>query len=117
MHELSVTERILDIALKHAAQNQVTKIHSITLKVGGLTDLEDSWLQHYFDYLSSETIAQGAQLKIIRVGIELRCEECKTFFATENADLQDQKCPHCASTKGFSVLSGREYFIEEMVAE
>lgn len=117
MHELPVTERILDIALKHAARNKVTKIHSITLKVGGLTDLEDKWLQHYFDYLSSETIAQGAELKVVRVGIELRCGECKTFFKTKNANLQEQRCPHCSSTEGFSVLSGREYSIEEMVAE
>lgn len=117
MHELPVTERILDIALKHAAMNQVSKIHSISLKVGGLTDLEDKWLQHYFDYLSKDTIARGAILKIIRGGIELRCGECKTFFATENTNLQEQQCPHCESVQGFEVRSGREYSIEEMVAE
>lgn len=117
MHELPVTEKILNIALKHAEKNEARKIHSITLRVGGLTDLQDKWLQHYFDYLSKDTIASGAQLIIIAEGVRLRCGECKTLIETEKSDLQDQKCPHCGATEGFSILSGREYFIEEMTAE
>lgn len=117
MHELPVTEKILDIALKHAEKNEAKKIHSITLRIGGLTDLQDEWLQHYFDYLSKDTIASGAQLIIIPEGIRLRCTECKTLIETEKNDLQDQKCPHCGTTEGFSIFSGREYYIEEMTAE
>lgn len=117
MHELPVTEKILSIALKHAEKSQATKIHSITLKVGGLTDLQDKWLQHYFDYLSRDTIAQGAVLLIVREGIRLRCGECKAIIETEKTDIQEQKCSHCGVTEGFSILSGRGYFIEEMTAE
>ena len=50
MHELQVTESILDIVLRHAEANQVNKILSIQLKVGELSDLEDEWIQRYFDY-------------------------------------------------------------------
>lgn len=117
MHELPVTEKILAIALKHAAKNEATKIHSITLRVGGLTDLQDTWLQHYFDYLSKDTIASNAKLIIIPEGIRLRCGECNTLIETDKRDLQDQKCPHCGATEGFSILSGREYYIEEMTAQ
>jgi len=117
MHELPVTEKILDIALKHAAANGATKIYSITLRVGGLTDLEDKWLQHYFDYLSRDTIADGAKLIIINAGIRLRCSACKTIIETTKENLQDQKCPHCNATHDLTILSGREYFIEEMMAQ
>lgn len=117
MHELPVTEKILDIALKHAEKNDAKKIFSITLRVGGLTDLKDEWLQHYFDYLSKETIADEAELIIIPGEIRLRCGECKTLIETDKSDLEDQKCPHCGATEGFSILSGREYFIEEMTAQ
>lgn len=117
MHELPVTEKILAIALKHAEQNKAKKIHSITLRVGGLTDLKDEWLQHYFNYLSKDTIASGAKLIIIAEGIRLRCGKCKTLIETDTKDLQDQRCPHCGETEGFSILSGREYFIEELTAE
>jgi hydrogenase nickel incorporation protein HypA/HybF len=117
MHELPVTEKILAIALKHAEQNEANRIHSITLRVGGLTDLQDEWLQHYFNYLSKDTIASGAKLIIIPEGIKLRCGECKTLIETKKRDLQNITCPHCSATEGFSILSGRGYFIEEMTAQ
>ncbi len=117
MHELPVTERILSIALRHAAQNEATKIFSITVKVGGLTDLRDTWLQHYFDYLSKDTIAEGAKLLIIKEKALLQCGKCKTQIATTKEDVQDLKCPQCHANQGFTILSGKEYFIEEMMAE
>lgn len=117
MHELPVTEKILDIALKHAEANGASKIYSITLRVGGLTELEDKWLQHYFDYLSKDTIASGARLIVITSGVQLSCGECRTLIETKKKELQDLVCPHCGATEGFSILSGREYFIEELEAE
>lgn len=117
MHELPVTEKILEIALKHAAQNGATRIYSITLRVGGLADLEDTWLQRYFDYLSRDTIAGGAMLVILHEGVRLRCSACKTVLETTKDEMQEQNCPHCGATQGFSILSGREYFIEEMTAQ
>ncbi|NNK95411.1 MAG: hydrogenase maturation nickel metallochaperone HypA [Desulfobacterales bacterium] len=117
MHELPVTEKILTLALKHAEQNEVNKIHSITLHVGRLTDLKDQWLQHYFNYLSKDTIAQDARLIIIPEAIRLQCGKCRTLIETEKRDLQDITCPHCGADGGFSIKAGRGYFIEEMTAE
>jgi hydrogenase nickel incorporation protein HypA/HybF len=114
MHELPVTEKILAIALKHAEQNGAQRICSITLQVGRLTELQDEWLQHYFDYLSKDTIARDARLIIVPEPIQLRCGECKTMIATEKRDLQDITCPHCGADGGFSIMSGRGFYIEEM---
>ncbi len=117
MHELPVTEKILNIALKHAAANNVSRIFSITLQVGGLTDLQDKWLQHYFDYLSKDTIAEGAKLLINKGEVTLRCSTCKTVVETTGEKLQEQTCPHCGADDYFTILSGREYYIDEMTAE
>ena len=117
MHELPVTEKILTIALKHAEQNGVKIIHSITLHVGRLTDLQDEWLQHYFNYLSKDTIARDARFIIVPEPIKLRCGECGTIIETEKRDLHDITCPHCGADGGFSIISGRGYYIEEMEAE
>ena len=114
MHELPVTEKILDIALKHAEQNGAKKISSITLHVGRLSDLQDEWLQHYFNYLSKDTIASDARLIIVPEVIKLRCGACGTIIETEKRDLQDTTCPHCNADGGFSIMSGRGYYIEEM---
>ena len=65
MHELPVTESILKIVLKHARVSGVRKVRTIRLIVGKLSDLEDEWIQRYFDYLSKGTVAEGARLGVI----------------------------------------------------
>ena len=52
MHELYVTKSIHRIALKHALQNNVTKVLSVNLEIGALSDMQNEWLQKYFDRLS-----------------------------------------------------------------
>ena len=47
MHELPVTESILKVVLKYAAANNVSKVVSVKLEVGKLSDLADEWIQRY----------------------------------------------------------------------
>ncbi len=60
---MPVTESILNVVLKHAAMNKAEKVIFVNLQIGKLSDLQDEWLQRYFDYLSKGTIAEGAKLK------------------------------------------------------
>jgi hydrogenase nickel incorporation protein HypA/HybF len=113
MHELQVTERILEIALKYAEPNQVEKIVAIHLKIGELSDLEDEWIQKYFDYLSKGTIAEGAQLKIQRTPVVMECEDCGFSFEIDLKETKDILCPECGHSK-CNLISGREYRIENM---
>ena len=116
MHELPVTQSILDIVLKHAQMNGVTKIHTISLAIGKMSDLEDEWVQRYFDYLSKDTIAQGARLKIERTPVVLGCDSCSHNFEVDIKKMEDIVCPQCGEKK-FSLISGREYYIKNMEAE
>ena len=116
MHELPVTQSILDIVLKHAKMNNVTKIHAINLAIGEMSDLENEWVQHYFDYLSKNTIAQGARLNIERTPVVLKCESCSNNFEVDIRKIEDIVCPLCGE-KEFSLISGREYYIKNMEAE
>ena len=113
MHELPITESILKIVLKHAEMNGVRKVRAIHLQVGKLSDLEDDWIQRYFDYLSKGTIAEGAKLKIERMPVMVRCNACCTSYEADIARMGDLVCPACGE-KGGTLLSGREYTIKEM---
>jgi len=113
MHELPITESILKIVLKHAEMNNARKVLAIHLQVGKLSDLEDEWIQRYFDYLSKGTLAEGAKLKIERTPIMVQCHACSTAYEAEIARMDDLVCPACGE-KGGTLLSGREYFIKEM---
>jgi hydrogenase nickel incorporation protein HypA/HybF len=113
MHELPITEGILKIVLKHAELNSVRQVRTIHLQVGKLSDLEDEWIQRYFDYLSKGTVAQGAKLKIERMPIMVQCDGCSNSYEAEAAKLGDFVCPACGE-RGGTLLSGREYHIKEM---
>ena len=113
MHELPVTESILKIVLKHADKNNVRQVMAIHLRIGKLSDLEDDWIQRYFDYLSKGTVAQGAKLIIERTPIILQCTSCNTSYEADMATIGDAVCPACGQTES-TLISGREYYIKDM---
>ena len=113
MHELPITESILKIVLKHAEMNGVRKVMAIHLQVGKLSDLEDDWIQRYFDYLSKGTVAEEAKLKIERIPVMVRCDACSTCYEMEIPRMGELVCPACGE-KGGTLLSGREYTIKQM---
>jgi hydrogenase nickel incorporation protein HypA/HybF len=116
MHELPITESILNIVLKHAGANGVRKVKTIRLKVGKLSDLEDGWIQRYFDYLSKGTVAEGARLEIERTPIVMQCNACSELYRVEAAEIGELPCPACGG-KGGTLRSGREYTVKDMEAE
>jgi hydrogenase nickel incorporation protein HypA/HybF len=113
MHELQVTQRILDIILRHAEANGVSKVISIQLKIGELSDLENEWVQNYFDHLSKDTIAENAKLKIDRSPVVMKCDDCSHSFEVNIKEMKDIQCPECANKK-CTLLSGSEYYIKDM---
>ncbi|HPF21728.1 MAG TPA: hydrogenase maturation nickel metallochaperone HypA [Syntrophomonas sp.] len=114
MHELPVIDSILNIVLRHAANHQVQRVVSITLQVGAMSDLEDEWMQRYFDQLSQGTVAEAAVLKINRIPVVFACPACGHEFEIFPHVNQAILCPQCGRDKGFTLLSGREYHIKEM---
>jgi hydrogenase nickel incorporation protein HypA/HybF len=113
MHELPITESILKIVLRHAEGQSVRRVVTIRLQIGRLSDLEDEWIQRYFDYLSKGTIAEGAQLKIERTPVVMQCSACGTSYEAQTGRIGDLVCPACGEGGG-TLLSGREYYIKEM---
>ena len=113
MHELPVTESILKIILAHAEKNDVRRVMTIHLQVGRLSDLEDEWMQRYFDYVSKGTLAEGAKLHIERTPIRLSCNACAEIYTADDASQIDLPCPHCGK-KDANLISGREYYIKNM---
>ncbi len=113
MHELPVTERILDIVIAHTKRNNVKKVISINLRVGELSDLEDEWIQHYFSYLAKETVAAEAKLKIEHSPVIMKCDACDFSFQIDIKEIKEIQCPEC-NNKKCTLTSGKEYYIKDM---
>ncbi len=110
MHELGVTQSLLDIALNHAQKANAVRIKELNLVIGELSSMVDDSIQFYWDMISQGTIAQGAILRFKRIPASLRCDTCGQVFGMNRRDFV---CPHCGSEK-ISVTGGSEFFLESI---
>jgi hydrogenase nickel incorporation protein HypA/HybF len=113
MHELGITENILNITLDKANEGQATKILKINLVIGELSGFVADCIQFYFDTLSKDTIAQGAALHFETVPVEMRCRNCSTVFRPQDTLWS---CPKCGS-QSVEISKGRELYIESVEVE
>ena len=116
MHELSITKDIFQIVLKHAKTNSVEKVISVNLEIGALSDLQDKWVQRYFDRLSRGTVVEGAKLRTNRVPAVFRCNCCQQRFDVNSLLEEDLSCAGCHS-RNVTLISGREYLVKSMEAQ
>ena len=110
MHELAVTENILDIALKHARQAQAVRVTDIHITIGQLSSIVDDSIQFYWDMLSEDTICSAAKLHFNRIPAEFFCTDCKKTFKLEQ---ELAPCPYCGSIR-LRITSGEEFFLESI---
>jgi hydrogenase nickel incorporation protein HypA/HybF len=73
MHEMAVTQAMLNMALEYADGQRITGIY---LRVGSLSAIVPESVQMFFDYLSRDTLAEGAALHFEVVPIEMVCLDC-----------------------------------------
>src|SRR4030042_4482670 len=113
MHELSVTESILEISLRHANQSNAKRITNLYLVIGQLASIVDDSVQFYWDIISKDTIADGAVLHFKRLPTTLACLDCDHHYSPGNNGFT---CPNCKS-EHVKVISGDEFFIEAIDIE
>jgi hydrogenase nickel incorporation protein HypA/HybF len=92
MHELSVTESILEIALRHGQAAQARRITDLYLVIGQLTSLVDDSIQFYWDMIAQDTLAQGARLHFKRIQTELQCLDCHQRYTPGQEQMACTAC-------------------------
>jgi hydrogenase nickel incorporation protein HypA/HybF len=73
MHEMPVTQGILNMALEHAQGRRVTDIY---LRAGQFSAVVPSSVEIFFRYLSKDTLAEGARLHFEMAPLEMTCQTC-----------------------------------------
>lgn len=112
MHELYVTEQILDITIKHATRAQAHRVTDLYLVLGELSSIVDDSLQFYWDIISQDTVAEGSRLHFDRRPAEFRCRDCNHSYVPG----QDFACPVCKSLS-VDVVSGEEFYLDAIDVE
>jgi hydrogenase nickel incorporation protein HypA/HybF len=114
MHELPITQGILQVALDTAQQNSAQSITDICLVIGAMSSIVDDSVQFYFDILSRETAAAGARLHFRRIPATATCWHCQHQF--EVIPPLAAECPVCGSAQ-LQVTGGREFYVESIEIE
>ena len=113
MHELAVTQSILDISLRHAKEAGVKKITSINLVIGEFASIVDDSVQFYWDLITEGTPAQGAELRFERIAGEMTCADCMISFHPRDTDFA---CPNCKS-QSVQITKGEEFRVDSIDVE
>lgn len=113
MHEYSLTQTILQTALRHAQQAGTTKITRINLIIGEYSDEREESIRFYWDELAKGTPAQDADLHFERVPAEMKCLECGNVFHPAG---DESLCPACSSRR-LHLFSGDDVRLESIEIE
>ena len=113
MHELAVTQSMLNLALEYAERGHAQRITRINLVVGEISGIVDESVQFYFDIISRGTLAEGAQLSFRQEPARFRCSACGHEFPLQDGNWI---CPACQGLGG-EVISGREFYMESIEVE
>lgn len=107
MHELSLTEGIVDICLRHAAGKRVV---SVILEIGHLSGVVPEAIEFCFSACSAGTALEGAHLVIDRVGGRGCCLACgEEQPVTQRFD----PCRACGGY-GVRIVAGEELRVREI---
>ena len=113
MHELAITQSILDIAQKAADEHGAKRVQSVRIMLGEYSGVVPQCIQYYFDVISKGTLAEGAVLDIRRLPVVIRCNSCGK---ESQIDRRHIRCPLCGGTD-LKLIQGREFYIESMEVE
>jgi hydrogenase nickel incorporation protein HypA/HybF len=113
MHELAITQSILDIVLEYARREAAPSIGSINLVIGEMTGVAEEYVRLYLGLIGRGTEAENAQVHVRLVPITLRCRQCGERF---KAGRSKWACPSCQSTDA-EITGGRELFVESIEVE
>lgn len=110
MHEMGITQGILEASIDAAEKAGATKITQIDISIGELTEIVEFALQFAFEALTPGTMAEGATLVVTHVGARSRCNDCGVEYEHDRFQMV---CPECDS---FNVvlLQGREMQIDSI---
>lgn len=110
MHELAITQSILDIAQKVSQEHGITRVREVRIKLGAYSGIVPQCVQDYFAVISRGTLAEGAVLDIQTLPVVIHCNSCGE---DSEIDRRHVRCPVCGGTD-LKMIQGREFYVESL---
>ena len=113
MHELGIVFHIIKSVEEIGAQNELTKVASVTLEIGEVSGIVPEYLTDCWKWaVKKSKLLDGSELRVEQIDAVTYCEACgRTYPTVQYAKI----CPHCGSDKTY-LVSGQEVNIKEIEA-
>ncbi len=111
MHEIGVLFEVVKSVERFAKDNDVEKIETLVLQIGELSSMIPKYIKTLYPAAIEGTILDGSKLEIEVLPANALCQNCRKVF---NLVTNNGACPLCGK-KNFEILSGKEFFIKEIV--
>ena len=110
MHEMSITQGIIDICESHAGGRRVL---SVEIEIGELSSVVPEAVEFCFEACSQGTLLQGARIAIRRIPGRGHCQACGADTALSS--LYDA-CSSCGEFR-VTITEGEEMRVREIEVE
>ena len=107
MHEMSITQGIIDICEKYAQERRVL---SVDVEIGELSSVVPDAVAFCFEVCSQGTLLEGARINIIRIPGSGHCLDCG---ADTPLTAIFGACQQCGSYQ-VTIVSGEEMRVREI---
>jgi len=110
MHELALTQSLVEIAATAARNHGASRVHSVTLEVGALAGVVPDAIEFCFEACTKETLLEGCRLIIVAIPGKGSCVDCGAEVALDPYTVA------CSACGGFSLdrLQGEELRVTEL---
>ena len=113
MHELGITQSIVDIAIKTAREQNAEKVLSVFVEIGELSGVIPDAVEFCFEACIQETFLEGSRLVINYIPGRGKCDDCNAEVKIDNMTFTCSECGSYALQR----TQGEELNIKEVEIE
>jgi len=113
MHELAVTESMLELVVEEAHTAGAERVVAVDILLGEFSSVVEDSVRFYWDFVSKGTVAEGAELRFKAVTPRGLCLSCGAEYSPQARDL---RCPVCGKAR-VKLVAGEEFRVEAIEVE
>ena len=110
MHELSIAQNIIEIALDNSKKMQAKSVCEIELDIGTISGVIPETLEFALEVYVKDTILENAKIKINVIEAKAQCRICEKHFELDDIYTL---CPYCGSFE-FDIIQGKELKVKSI---
>jgi hydrogenase nickel incorporation protein HypA/HybF len=104
MHEFSIVQSIVDIALESANLHHIEHVSAVEVEVGQASGVVPEAMEFAWEAAIKGTPLSEASLKIKQIPLTVKCSICQFHYDPEEIF---EACPHCGGINP-EILTGKE---------